>query len=204
MNITVKNSLLPILAEHLQRSGDRREWIVTQKAGWHCGAYVMPDGEIIGQPYMPVAFSGGTSAIVGYVVRGTTEEWKIHVASLLQGNRSMMLCVLMGLSAPLNSLTGGTYGRPNGDIDTSYAMRISDLAGYLVHNRRNDGQAEYHIIPSVFEAEILQGLQKKSGFEALEEAGMLVKAEKDRFISKTISVNGTQGRFVVLIFRDED
>uniref|UniRef100_UPI000A6B3793 hypothetical protein n=1 Tax=Xenorhabdus eapokensis TaxID=1873482 RepID=UPI000A6B3793 len=38
----------------------------------------------------------------------------------------------------------------------------------------------------------------------LEEAGMLVKAEKDRFISKTISVNGTQGRFVVLIFRDED
>ncbi|WP_426576217.1 DUF927 domain-containing protein [Xenorhabdus stockiae] len=477
MNITVKNSLLPVLAEHLQRSGDRREWVVTQKAGWHCGAYVMPDGEIIGQPYMPVAFSGGTSAIAGYVVRGSAEQWKTHVASLLQGNRSMMLGVLVGLSAPLNSLTGGTcfgvhlfaqssagktttveaasslygdpeelklswhgthhglnneaaarndgfmpideigqssnpkevansayslfngvgkiqgkreggnravirwkiaalstgeedletflikggitpkagqlvrllsvpfidtacfngyedgdsharaikreskrycgaagrawvqwlseyqeqaiemtagkekvwldnlpeeasaqvkrvavrfalldavgelathitgwnkdachaavkqsfddwladfgignrekyqvitrtrdfiqkyglsrfqpytYGRPNGDIDTSHAMRINDLAGYLVHNRRHDGQAEYHIIPSVFEAEILQGLQKKSGFEALEEAGMLVKAEKDRFISKTISVNGTQGRFVVLIFRDED
>ncbi|MEX0447645.1 DUF927 domain-containing protein [Xenorhabdus sp. SGI246] len=477
MNITVKNSLLPVLAEHLQRSGDRREWVVTQKAGWHCGAYVMPDGEIIGQPYMPVAFSGGTSAIAGYVVRGTAEQWKTHVASLLQGNRSMMLGVLVGLSAPLNSLTGGscfgvhlfaqssagktttveaasslygdpeelklswhgtnhglnneaaarndgfmpideigqssnpkevansayslfngvgkiqgkreggnravirwkiaalstgeedletflikggitpkagqlvrllsvpfidtecfngyeegdsharaikreskrycgtagrawiqwlsehqeqaieltarkekewlddlpeeasaqvkrvavrfalldaagelaahitgwskeashaaikqsfddwladfgignrekyqvitrtrdfiqkyglsrfqpyTYGRPNGDIDTSHAMRISDLAGYLVHNRRHDGQAEYHIIPSVFEAEILQGLQKKSGFEALEEAGMLVKAEKDRFISKTISVNGTQGRFVVVIFKDED
>ncbi|CDH23556.1 DUF927 domain-containing protein [Xenorhabdus bovienii] len=477
MNITVKNSLLPILAEHLQRSGDRREWIVTQKAGWHCGAYVMPDGEIIGQPYMPVAFSGGTSAIAGYVVRGRAEQWKTHVASLLQGNRSMMLGVLMGLAAPLNSLTGGscfgvhlfaqssagktttveaasslygdpeelklswhgtnhglnneaaarndgfmpideigqssnpkevansayslfngvgkiqgkreggnravirwkiaalstgeedletflikggitpkagqlvrllsvpfidteffngyedgdsharaikreskrycgaagrewiswlsehqeqaiemtarkekewfdglpeeasaqvkrvavrfalldavgelathitgwskeachaavkqsfddwladfgignrekyqvitrtrdfiqkyglsrfqpyTYGRPNGDIDTAHAMRISDLAGYLVHNRRHDGQAEYHIIPSVFEAEILQGLQKKSGFEALEEAGMLVKAEKDRFISKTISVNGTQGRFVVLVFKDED
>ncbi|WP_368666849.1 DUF927 domain-containing protein [Xenorhabdus sp. PB62.4] len=477
MNITVKNSLLPVLAEYLQRSGDRREWIVTQKAGWHCGAYVMPNGEIIGQPYMPVAFSGGTSAIAGYVVRGSAEQWKTHVASLLQGNRSMMLGVLVGLSAPLNSLTGGscfgvylfaqssagktttveaasslygdpeelklswhgtnhglnneaaarndgfmpideigqssnpkevansayslfngvgkiqgkreggnravirgkiaalstgeedletflikggitpkagqlvrllsvpfidtacfngyedgdsharaikreskrycgaagrawvqwlseyqeqaiemtarkekewldslpeeasaqvkrvavrfalldavgelathitgwskeashaavkqsfddwladfgignrekyqvitrtrdfiqkyglsrfqpyTYGRPNGDIDTSHAMRINDLAGYLVHNRRHDGQAEYHIIPSVFEAEILQGLQKKSGFEALEEAGMLVKAEKDRFISKTISVNGTQGRFVVLIFRDED
>ncbi|MDC9612533.1 DUF927 domain-containing protein [Xenorhabdus khoisanae] len=477
MNITVKNSLLPVLAEHLQRSGDRREWVVTQKAGWHCGAYVMPDGKIIGQPYMPVAFSGGTSAIAGYVVRGSAEQWKTHVASLLQGNRSMMLGVLVGLAAPLNSLTGGscfgvhlfaqssagkttsveaasslygdpeelklswhgtnhglnneaaarndgfmpideigqssnpkevansayslfngvgkiqgkreggnravirwkiaalstgeedletflikggitpkagqlvrllsvpfidtecfngheegdsharaikreskrycgaagrewirwlseyqeqaiemtarkekewldglpeeasaqvkrvavrfalldavgelathitgwdkevchaavkqsfddwladfgignrekyqvitrtrdfiqkyglsrfqpyTYGRPNGDIDTAHAMRISDLAGYLVHNRRHDGQAEYHIIPSVFEAEILQGLQKKSGFEALEEAGMLVKAEKDRFISKTISVNGTQGRFVVLIFRDED
>ncbi|WP_237388421.1 hypothetical protein [Xenorhabdus sp. Sc-CR9] len=83
-------------------------------------------------------------------------------------------------------------------------MRINHLAGYLVHNRRDDGQVEYHIIPSVFEEEILQGLQKKSGFEALEEAGMLIKAEKDRFISKTISVNGTQGRFVVLVFNDED
>ncbi|PHM67962.1 propanediol utilization protein [Xenorhabdus kozodoii] len=477
MNITTKNGLLPILSEHLQRSGDRREWVVTQTAGWHCGAYVMPDGEIIGQPYMPVAFCGGTSAIAGYVVRGTAKEWKTHVASLMKGNRSMMLGVLVGLAAPLNSLTGGncfgvhlfaqssagktttveaasslygdpeelklswhgtnhglnneaaarndgflpideigqssnpkevansayslfngvgkiqgrreggnravirwkiaalstgeedletflikggitpkagqlvrllsvpfidtmffngyedgdsharaikreakrycgaagrewilwlsehqeqaieittrkekewidglpeeaspqvkrvavrfalldaagelathitgwskdechsaikqsfddwlddfgignrekyqvvtrtrdfiqkyglsrfqpyTYGRPNGDIDTSHAMRINDLAGYLVNNRRDDGQVEYHIIPSVFEEEILQGLQKKSGFEALEEAGMLVKAEKDRFISKTISVNGTQGRFVVLLFKDED
>ncbi|MDE1484477.1 DUF927 domain-containing protein [Xenorhabdus bovienii] len=477
MNITVKNSLLPILAEHLQRSGDRREWVVTQKAGWHCGAYVMPDGEIIGQPYMPVAFSGGTSAIAGYVVRGSAEQWKTHVASLMKGNRSMMLGVLVGLAAPLNSLTGGscfgvhlfaqssagktttveaasslygdpeelklswhgtnhglnneaaarndgfmpideigqssnpkevansayslfngvgkiqgkreggnravirwkiaalstgeedletflikggitpkagqlvrllsvpfmdteffngyedgdsharaikreskrycgaagrewilwlsehqeqaieltarkekewldslpeeasaqvkrvavrfalldaagelatlitgwsreechaaikqsfddwladfgignrekyqvitrardfiqkyglsrfqpyTYGRPNGDIDTAHAMRINGLAGYLVHNRRDDGWVEYHIIPSVFEEEILQGLQKKTAFEALEEAGMLVKTEKDRFISKTISVNGSQGRFVVLIFRDED
>ncbi|MEQ2027264.1 DUF927 domain-containing protein [Xenorhabdus szentirmaii] len=477
MNITVKNSLLPILAEHLQRSGDRREWVVTQKAGWHCGAYVMPDGEIIGQPYMPVAFSGGTSAIAGYVVRGSAEQWKTHVASLMKGNRSMMLGVLVGLAAPLNSLTGGscfgvhlfaqssagktttveaasslygdpeelklswhgtnhglnneaaarndgfmpideigqssnpkevansayslfngvgkiqgkreggnravirwkiaalstgeedletflikggitpkagqlvrllsvpfidteffngyedgdsharaikreskrycgaagrewilwlsehqeqaieltvrkekewldslpeeasaqvkrvavrfalldaagelatlitdwsreachaaikqsfddwladfgignrekyqvitrardfiqkyglsrfqpyTYGRPNGDIDTAHAMRINGLAGYLVHNRRDDGLVEYHIIPSVFEGEILQGLQKKTAFEALEEAGMLIKTEKDRFISKTISVNGTQGRFVVLIFRDED
>ncbi|MDE9590618.1 propanediol utilization protein, partial [Xenorhabdus bovienii] len=60
INITTKNSLLPILADHLQRSGDRRKWEVTQTAGWHCGAYVMPDGEIIGQSYMPVAFCGGT------------------------------------------------------------------------------------------------------------------------------------------------
>ncbi|CBJ91988.1 putative prophage primase [Xenorhabdus nematophila ATCC 19061] len=477
INITTKNSLLPILSDHLQRSGDRRQWEVTQTAGWHCGAYVMPDGEIIGQPDMPVAFCGGTSAVAGYVVRGTADEWKNRVASLMKGNRSMMLGVLVGLAAPLNSLTGGscfgvhlfaqssagktttveatsslygdpeelklswhgthhglnneaaarndgflpideigqsanpkevansayslfngvgkiqgkreggnravirwkiaalstgeedletflikggitpkagqlvrllsvpfidteffngyedgdahakaikreskrycgtagrawilwlsenqeqaietvtrqekawldslpeeasaqvkrvavrfalldaagelatpitgwskeechaaikqsfddwladfgignrekyqvvtrardfiqkhglsrfqpyTYGKLNGNIDTVNAMRINHLAGYLVHNRRDDGQVEYHIIPSVFEEEILQGLQKKSGFEALEEAGMLIKAEKDRFISKTISVNGTQGRFVVLVFNDED
>nr|WP_275352281.1 hypothetical protein [Xenorhabdus bovienii] len=57
---------------------------------------------------------------------------------------------------------------------------------------------------TLFPVYLKQRLQKKSGFEALEEAGMLVKAEKDRFISKTISVNGTQGRFVALVFKDEN
>ncbi|WP_408675098.1 DUF927 domain-containing protein [Xenorhabdus szentirmaii] len=86
INITTKNSLLPILSDHLRRSGDRRQWEVTQTAGWHCGAYVMPDGEIIGQQYMPVAFCGGTSAVTGYVVRGAADEWKNRVASLMKGN----------------------------------------------------------------------------------------------------------------------
>ncbi|MDC9605278.1 hypothetical protein [Xenorhabdus griffiniae] len=40
-----------------------------------------------------------------------------------------------------------TYGRPNGDIDTSHAMRINDLAGYLVNNHCDDGQVKYHLSP---------------------------------------------------------
>ncbi|EHB8340072.1 DUF927 domain-containing protein, partial [Escherichia coli] len=105
--VTTSQKLLNKLAEYLQREGERTQWEVTSTAGWHCGAYVMPDGEIIGVPERPVAFCGGSAAIKGYVVRGTADEWRDNVASLMRGNHSMMLGVLVGLAAPVNSLVGG-------------------------------------------------------------------------------------------------
>lgn len=477
VNITTRKSLLDILGDYLQRHGEREQWTITQTAGWHCGAYVMPDGEIVGQPDMPVAFSGGSSAVAGYVVRGSTKQWRDNVAALMRGNQSMMLGALVALAAPLNSLAGGScfgihlfaqssagktttveaassiYGVPemlklswfttaygmtveaasrndgflpideigqggdarqvstsaytlfngvgkvqgakeggnravlrwtvaalstgeedfetfmlksglspkagqlvrlvsvpfvdtvefngmddgdqhsraikreaarycgsvgrewisllaadkesairmvnareeewisslpegaspqvkrvatrfalldaaatlsasltgwsasecstavrqsfndwldsyglgnrekhqvitrardfiqryglsrfqpyatskvNGNMDEAHAQRILNLAGYLVDGRREDGRKEYHIIPSVFEAEILCGIQKKLGGEALEDVGMLIRKEKGRLDSRTISINGTQQRFVVLVDVEED
>ncbi|EFK2300491.1 DUF927 domain-containing protein [Escherichia coli] len=475
--ITTSAHLLNKLAEYLQRHGDRTVWEVTSTAGWHCGAYVMPDGEVIGVPDRPVAFCGGSAAIKGYIVRGTVHEWRNNVASLMRGNHSMMLGVLVGLAAPLNSLVGGscfgihlfaqssagktttveaatslygdpemlklswdatrhgltveaaarndgfipideigqggrvndiaqsayslfngvgriqgrkdggnravmrwkiaalstgeedfetfllkggiapkagqlvrllsipftdttvfngyddgdqharaikrltsnycgaagrewvrwlsahkelainttsdkenawlgnlpenassqvrrvasrfamldaagelataitgwtaeecreatqrafddwlqdfglenrekyqvisrardfiqrhalsrfqpyTYGKSNGDMDNHYASRISNLAGYLVSGKREDGKPEYHIIPSVFDSEILCGISRNFGCQALEEAGMLVCAEPGRWTSKTVKINGTQQRFIVLIDQAED
>ncbi|WES69660.1 DUF927 domain-containing protein [Superficieibacter sp. HKU1] len=477
VNITTRKSLLDILGDYLQRHGERTQWTITQTAGWHCGAYVMPDGEIVGTPDMPVAFSGGTSAVAGYVVRGSAKQWRDNVAALMRGNQSMMLGALVAFAAPLNSLAGGScfgihlfaqssagktttveaassiYGVPdmlklswfttaygmtveaasrndgflpideigqggdarqvstsaytlfngvgkvqgakeggnravlrwtvaalstgeedfetfmlksglspkagqlvrlvsvpfvdtvefngmddgdqhsraikreaarycgsvgrewiallaadkesairivnareeewigslpegaspqvkrvatrfalldaaatlsapltgwsasecstavrqsfndwldsyglgnrekhqvitrardfiqryglsrfqpyatskvNGNMDETHAQRILNLAGYLVDGRREDGRKEYHIIPSVFEAEILCGIQKKLGGEALEDVGMLVRKEKGRLDSRTISINGTQQRFVVLVDVEED
>lgn len=107
VNITGRKSSLDRLGDYLQRNGSRSVWTITQTAGWHAGAYVMPDGEIIGKPDMPVAFCGGTSAVAGYVVQGTAEEWRDNVASLMRGNHSMILGALVAFAAPLNSLAGG-------------------------------------------------------------------------------------------------
>ncbi|AUZ71425.1 DUF927 domain-containing protein [Citrobacter freundii] len=472
VNITARRAHLDLLTNHLQLHGDREQWTITHTAGWHEGAYVMPDGHIIGKPERPVAFCGGTSAVTGYVVRGTAAEWRSNVASLMRGNKSMVLGALVAFAAPLNSLAGGscfgihlfaqssagktttveaassiygvpdelkltwdatkygltieaasrndgfmpideigqgnnakdvagsayslfngtgriqghkdggnravlrwaivalstgeedfetyllrngltpkagqlvrlvsvpfsdttefhdlddgdqhsraikrasskycgavgrewiamlaadresacqkvserenawlsnlpedlspqakrvairfalldaaaelsmpltgwsleetrahikssfdewldnygtgnrekyqvvsrardfiqryalnrfqpyTFGKRNGDMDNLSASRITNLAGYLVSGRREDGCNEYHIIPSVFESEILCGIQKKLGAEALEEVGMLVRREPGRIDGKTISVNGSQQRFIVLI-----
>lgn len=477
VNITTRRGHLDLLAIYLQRQGQRDEWTITHTAGWHDGAYVMPDGHIIGTPSRPVAFCGGTSAVAGYIVRGTAESWRDNVASLMTGNQSMILGGLVALAAPLNSLAGGssfgihlfaqssagktttveaassiygvpdelkltwdatkygltieaasrndgfmpideigqgndvkhvagsayslfngtgriqgnkdggnravlrwaivalstgeedfetyllrngvtpkagqlvrlvsvpftdtvefhslddgglhsrtikrastqhcgaagrawiaylagnqdyasqkviqkekewleglpedvspqvkrvatrfamldataelsagitgwdqaecdrfirnsfnewlenygtgsrekyqvvkrardfiqryglnrfqpyTFGKRNGDLDRVHAGRIPNLAGYLVSGRREDGQDEYHIIPSVFEDEILMGIQKKLGAEALEEAGLLVRPEPGRVDGKTLSVNGSQQRFVVLIDNEGD
>lgn len=475
--ITTSAHLLNKLAEYLQRQGERTVWEVTSTAGWHCGAYVMPDGEVIGEPERPVAFCGGSAAIRGYVVRGNPPDWRENVAALMRGNHSMMLGVLTGLAAPLNSLVGGgcfgihlfaqssagktttveaatslygdpevlrlswdatrhgltveaaarndgfipideigqggkvteiaqaayslfngvgriqgrkeggnravarwkiaalstgeedfetflvrggvnpkagqlvrllsvpfidtlffngysdgdeharaikqmasrycgaagrewirwladnketavravtekenqwsgmlpdeassqvrrvasrfalldavgdlatnitgwgpeecsvavhaafddwvndfglenrekyqvisrardfiqrhaltrfqpyTFGKSNGDMDRQYAGRINHLAGYLVSGRRDDGKPEYHIIPSVFDEEILCGISRSYGCKVLEEAGMFTRQEPDRLTSKTILINGTQQRFIVLTDQPEE
>lgn len=106
INVTTKSSLRAILADWLQRSGSRQIWRVAHATGWQCGAYIMPDGEIIGEPAHPVLFSGRSSAASGYTQKGTVESWRGSVARLADGNYSMMAAVGAALAAPLLGLCG--------------------------------------------------------------------------------------------------
>lgn len=106
VNVTTKSSLRAILADWLQRSGSRELWRVVHATGWQCGAYIMPDGEIIGSPSHPVLFNGRSSAAAGYVVKGTAQSWRDSVGRLAGGNYSMMTGVGAALAAPLIGLVG--------------------------------------------------------------------------------------------------
>ena len=106
VNVTTKNSLRAILADWMQNSGTREIWRVAQATGWQCGAYIMPDGEIIGTPERPVLFNGRSAAAAGYTVKGTPEGWRDSVASLSRGNPSMMAGIGAALAAPLIGLAG--------------------------------------------------------------------------------------------------
>ncbi|QBH98434.1 DUF927 domain-containing protein [Limnobaculum zhutongyuii] len=104
--VTSKTALKAILADHLQRSGERGLWHVSSATGWQYGAYIMPDGEIIGQPEHPVLFNGRSSAAKGYIVKGTPESWRENVGLLASGNPSMMLGIACAFAAPLIGLVG--------------------------------------------------------------------------------------------------
>ncbi|HHB0700393.1 TPA: DUF927 domain-containing protein [Klebsiella pneumoniae] len=106
INVTTKSSLRAILADWLQRSGARELWRVAHATGWQCGAYIMPDGEVIGTPEHPVLFNGRSSAAAGYIVKGTAEDWRGSVAHLVAGNYSMMTATAAALAAPLIGLAG--------------------------------------------------------------------------------------------------
>lgn len=106
VNVTTKSSYRAILADWLQQSGSDQEWIISQTTGWHHGAYIMPDGEVIGEPETPILFNGRSAAASGYAVSGTPESWKQSVSRLSCGNPSMMLGVAAALSAPLIGLVG--------------------------------------------------------------------------------------------------
>lgn len=106
MLITAKSGLRSLLADHLQRSGNRELWSIANATGWQYGAYIMPDASIIGRPERPVLFNGRSAAAKGYCVKGTADSWKGSVAKLAYRNPSMMLGIACALSAPLIGLTG--------------------------------------------------------------------------------------------------
>ncbi|EPB3202230.1 DUF927 domain-containing protein [Escherichia coli] len=105
--VTTKSGLRATLADWLQSQAHRGEiWRIAQATGWQCGAYLMPDGDIIGTPEIPVLFNGRSSAASGYTTSGTAEDWRDSVAHLANGNYSMMTGVAAALAAPLIGLAG--------------------------------------------------------------------------------------------------
>ncbi|KMI11936.1 TOPRIM and DUF927 domain-containing protein [Klebsiella variicola] len=158
VNVTTKNSLRAILADWLQRSGSRELWRVAHATGWQCGAYIMPDGEIIGTPERPVLFSGRSSAAAGYTVAGTSESWRNSVARLAYGNYSMMTGIAAALAAPLigvadrdgfgihfyeqssagkttaQNVAGSLYGNPDALRLTWYGTALGLINEAAAHN----------------------------------------------------------------------
>lgn len=105
--VTTKSGLRATLADWLQGQAHKGDiWRIAQATGWQCGAYLMPDGDIIGTPEIPVLFNGRSSAASGYTTRGTAEGWRDSVAHLADGNYSMMTGVAAALAAPLIGLAG--------------------------------------------------------------------------------------------------
>ncbi|WP_050861652.1 DUF927 domain-containing protein [Enterobacter kobei] len=106
VSVTTKSTLRAILADWLQQTNPGQEWSICHVSGWQCGAYVMPDGEVIGDPETPILFNGRSAAAGGYTVAGTAESWRTSVARLAGGNPSMMLGVAASMAAPLIGLVG--------------------------------------------------------------------------------------------------
>lgn len=106
VQVTTKGSCRAILADWLQQTGTGNEWIISHTSGWHHGAYIMPDGEVIGEPEKPILFNGRSAAAGGYTVAGTAESWRDSVARLAAGNPSMMLGVAASMAASLIGLVG--------------------------------------------------------------------------------------------------
>ncbi len=103
--MTTKPALRVILADWLMRSKGDTRWSVTHKSGWHKGAYIMPDGSIIGTPEQPILFNGQSAAAMAYQTSGTADSWQSNVARLANGNIYMMFAIGAALSAPMTGIT---------------------------------------------------------------------------------------------------
>ncbi|HDR1214394.1 TPA: DUF927 domain-containing protein [Pasteurella multocida] len=101
LNITNNQCLRPYLADYLQDYYQKGFYRVVNATGWQSGAYILPNGEVIGEPKTPVFFVGQSANNKGYGVSGSIESWQQEIASNVAGNPFMMLGVAVALSAPI-------------------------------------------------------------------------------------------------------
>ncbi|HAC8273763.1 TPA_asm: DUF927 domain-containing protein, partial [Salmonella enterica] len=118
-----------LLSDWLQQTAPAQEWGISHRSGWFRGAYIMPDGEVIGEPENPVMFNGGSAAASGYTVSGTPDNWRDSVARLAGGNPMMMLGVAASLAAPLIGLVNADgFGVHLFDNSTAGKTTTADIA----------------------------------------------------------------------------
>lgn len=107
LKMTQGAGLTQRLTEHFHFNGDHfTQWTVTNVTGWINGAYLLPNGEIIGTPTKPIYFTDRSSSSLGYTTSGTLADWQREIAQNVKGNASMMLGVAVALAAPMISILG--------------------------------------------------------------------------------------------------
>ena len=94
------------LASWLQTGGEDLMHAITHSGGWKHGAYVLPSGEVIGEPNQPLFYNGDRSHADAYRPRGSVEGWRDGVGKLCAGNSRPMLAIGVALAAPLLHLVG--------------------------------------------------------------------------------------------------
>ena len=103
-----------LLADYLQTSGLHTPYTVTEKCGWQCRAYVLPNGEIIrateSKRAERIIYNGDTSQAAAYTISGSLKEWQDEIAHYAAGNSRVLLALGTALAAPLLAITGEQNG----------------------------------------------------------------------------------------------
>lgn len=97
-----------LLADYLQTEGLHTPYAVTDRAGWHHGAYILPNGDIIGSER--VFYNGDKSQAEAYHSQGSLEDWRAEIGTYLAGNSRLCLAIGTALAAPLMQLLGMESG----------------------------------------------------------------------------------------------
>ena len=104
------------LADYLQEHGSKTPYHVTNKAGWHGNAYILPSGEVIPNRTSKNAnstiFNGSLSHSHAYQPSGTLAKWQAEIAQYAQGNSRLTLAIGVALAPPflpLLHLDGGGF-----------------------------------------------------------------------------------------------
>ncbi|MCF7520483.1 DUF927 domain-containing protein [Neisseria sp. ZJ106] len=120
------------LANYLQWEGEQTEYRFTKTGGW-CDesqtAYVLANGEIIGEAAKPVFYIGDLSKHKAYKQAGSLEDWQQHIARYTEGNSRLLLALGAVFAAPLLAITkqegGGFHFFGSSSIGKSISGKVA-------------------------------------------------------------------------------
>lgn len=84
-------------------------YLVTHKTGWHNRAFVLPEGEIIGEPEEPIFYQPESFKSANFETKGTLEDWIGAVAHTAEYAPPLMLALCAGFAAPLMHLLSESH-----------------------------------------------------------------------------------------------
>ncbi len=82
---------------------------VTQP-GWHCGAYVTPSGDVLGNPDELLFYDPPKAAKAHFAQSGTQESWQRNIARFGRGNPRLMFAISSAFAGPLVGVAGVSSG----------------------------------------------------------------------------------------------
>lgn len=118
------------LAEYLQTQPIIEQWRLTDTAGWHGNAYILPNGDILGERHRTL-FERSSPHPEAFQPSGNLQDWQTHIGQYLAGNSRLCLMVGAAFAAPLLHLfaiDGGIlhlYGESSSGKSTAQRVGLS-------------------------------------------------------------------------------
>lgn len=124
-----------LLADYLQEGGQTTPYTVTDKAGWHGGGYILPNGETIVSDGLKehIIYNGDTAQAPAYAQSGSLADWQREIAARAAGNSRLLLALGTALAAPLLHLFGEANGGFHIYGDSSDGKTTAALVGLSVY-----------------------------------------------------------------------
>lgn len=142
------------LYEYLLSADPEERARCVSSIGWHGASFVLPD-ETFGAEGGPerVILQSAAPMEHSYRVRGTLEEWCLHVARPALGNPRLILAISAAFASPLLALTGddggGFHFRGSSSLGKSTALHVAgsvwgggEPRGYVQNWRATDNALE--------------------------------------------------------------
>lgn len=112
-NISLNRRNQDRLFNYIQTSKIAHHWTITETAGWTGDAYILPNGEVIGDAAhtfyrLPVS----QAMAYAYAEQGTLQEWRDHIGNYASGNTRLCLFLGAAFAAPflkMMNIDGGIF-----------------------------------------------------------------------------------------------